>query len=146
MGLADRVRFVEGDLFGLEEAAGLRGAADLIVCNPPYVSTTGVAGLPSEIAEYEPRLAFDGGALGISVLFRLVAEAPQFLQPASWLCFEVGVGQGEHIATRLERGGAYARVERVRDGAGKVRAILARTREWAADGASLAPSLRGMTS
>jgi release factor glutamine methyltransferase len=145
MGLADRVRFVEGDLFTLDDAAGLRGAADLIVCNPPYISTAKVAGMPGEIADYEPRLAFDGGAFGISVLFRLVAEAPQFLKPGSWLCFEVGVGQGEPMATRLERAGAYMAVERVRDSSGEVRAILARTREWAADGASVAPSLRWIT-
>ncbi|MDQ3950999.1 MAG: peptide chain release factor N(5)-glutamine methyltransferase [Gemmatimonadota bacterium] len=127
-GLADRVRFIRGDLFAPFEAAGLRAAADLIVCNPPYISTAKVAGMPTEIAEFEPRLAFDGGAFGISILFRLVAGAPQFLKPGSWLCFEVGVGQGEPMAKRLERAGGYAIVERVRDGAGEIRALLARTR------------------
>ena len=129
VGLADRVRFVRGDLFALGDgSARLRGAADLIVCNPPYISTGKVAQMPREIANYEPRLAFDGGQFGISILLRLVAEAPEFLKPESWLCFEVGVGQGEPTARRLERSGTYAVVERVRDGDGDVRAILARTR------------------
>ena len=127
-GLADRVRFVEGDMFAPFEEAGLRGGADLVVCNPPYISTAKAAGMPTEIAEFEPRLAFDGGAFGISILFRLVAGAPQFLKPGSWLCFEVGAGQGEPMAARLERAGSYVAVERVRDDAGDVRALLARTR------------------
>jgi release factor glutamine methyltransferase len=128
-GLADRVRFVEGDLFAPFEEASLRGSADLVVCNPPYISTAKAAAMPTEIAEFEPRIAFDGGAFGISILFRLVAGAPQFLKPSSWLCFEVGAGQGEPMATRLARSGSYVAVERVRDAAGEVRALLARTRD-----------------
>jgi release factor glutamine methyltransferase len=127
-GLTERVSFVQGDLFAPFETAGLRGAADLIVCNPPYISTSKAAGMPTEIAEFEPRLAFDGGAFGISILFRLVAGAPQFLKPGSWLCFEVGAGQGGPMATRLERAGPYVAVERIRDGTGEVRALAARTR------------------
>lgn len=146
MRLADRVRFVEGDLFALADASRLRYAADLVVCNPPYISSAKLAGMPREIVEYEPRLAFDGGVFGISLLLRLVAEAPHFLKPASWLCFEVGAGQGEPIARRLDRSGAYGTVERVRDGAGEVRAILARTSECPLDVASVAPSVRWIAS
>lgn len=127
-GLTERVSFVQGDLFAPFEAAGLRAGADLIVCNPPYISTSKAAGMPTEIAEFEPRLAFDGGAFGISILFRLLAGAPQFLKPGSWLCFEVGAGQGDPMAARLERAGSYAVVERVLDGMGEVRALAARTR------------------
>jgi release factor glutamine methyltransferase len=126
-GLAERARFVQGDLFSPFEETGLQDAADLVVCNPPYVSTSKAAGMPTEIAEFEPRLAFDGGVFGISILFRLVAGAPRFLKPASWLCFEVGAGQGEPMALRLERAGSFATVERIRDGAGEIRALLART-------------------
>jgi release factor glutamine methyltransferase len=128
LSLADRARFVQGDLFEPFEAAGLRGEADVIVCNPPYISTSKVAGMPTEIAEFEPRLAFDGGAFGITILFRLLAGAARFLKPASWLCFEVGSGQGEPMASRVERAGPYTVVERVCDAAGEVRALLARTR------------------
>jgi release factor glutamine methyltransferase len=127
-GLADRVRFVRGDLFAPFDEAGLRGRADLVVCNPPYISSVKAAAMPAEIAGFEPRLAFDGGAFGISILFRLIAGAPAFLKPGSWLCFEVGAGQGEPMAARLERAGVYAGIERVLDDSGEVRALLARTR------------------
>jgi release factor glutamine methyltransferase len=127
-GLADRVRFVEGDLYAPFDTPEFRGAVDVIVCNPPYVPSSRVAGMATEIAEHEPRLAFDGGAFGLSVLLKLVAGAPRFLKPGSWLCFEVGAGQGEPMAARVERGGGYAIAERVLDPAGRVRALVARTR------------------
>jgi release factor glutamine methyltransferase len=127
-GLADRVDFVQGDLFVPFEAAGLAGGADLVVCNPPYISTAKAAGMPTEIAEFEPRLAFDGGAFGLSILFKLVSGAPRFLKSASWLCFEVGLGQGEPMAARLERAGSYEIVERVYDDARQIRALAARAR------------------
>jgi release factor glutamine methyltransferase len=126
-GLVDRVRFVQGDLFAPLDDLDLGGRVDLMVCNPPYISTAKAAGMPTEIAEHEPRLAFDGGAFGITILFRLIGGAARFLKPRSWLCFEVGAGQGEPVATRLERAGVYDAIERVRDGAGEVRALLART-------------------
>jgi release factor glutamine methyltransferase len=129
LGLSDRVRFVVADLFAFgEELDGLRGAADLIVCNPPYISTRTVSQLPGEIGDHEPRLAFDGGDFGVSVLLRLAKEAPDFLKPGGWLCFEVGVGQGEPMARRVERSDAYAELRRVRDKTGEVRALLARRR------------------
>lgn len=126
-GVADRVGFVQGDLFAPFEALGLRGGVDVVVCNPPYVSSSKAAVMPTEIAAFEPRLAFDGGPFGIAILFRLAAGAPRFLKPGSWLCFEVGAGQGERMASRLERAGSYEEVRRVRDDAGEVRVILGRT-------------------
>lgn len=130
--LGDRVGFVQGDLFAPFESLGLRGAADLVVCNPPYISTSKAAGMPSEIAEFEPRLAFDGGTFGVSILFRVVSGAAQFLKPGGWLCIEVGRGQGDPMAGRLERAGPYEVVERVCDEAGDVRVLMAQTRGSAA--------------
>ncbi len=40
----------------------LRGRVDAVVANPPYVPTADLAGLPAEVAGYEPLLALDGGA------------------------------------------------------------------------------------
>jgi release factor glutamine methyltransferase len=130
--LSQRAGFVQGDLFAPFDELGLRSGVDVVVCNPPYISSSKAAAMPAEIAGFEPRMAFDGGAFGVSVLFRLVSGAPQFLKPGSWLCFEVGRGQGEPMSGRLERAGPYERVEQVRDEAGDVRALLAKTRRPAA--------------
>lgn len=125
-GVADRVRFRVGDLFQPFEAAGALAAFDLIVCNPPYVSSAKVAALPQEVSGYEPPQAFDGGPLGLSILLRLIGESPRYLRPSASLCFEVGAGQGVGIVQRLARSGAFGEIHPLTDGQGEVRAILAR--------------------
>lgn len=124
-GLAERVRFFAGDLFSPFEGLGLEGNVDLVSCNPPYITTSKVAKLPEEIALHEPRLAFDGGALGISVLTRLMAQAPRFLKPGGALCFELGAGQGDLLELRLNRQPWVDWVEANEDENGAIRALVA---------------------
>ena len=61
---------VESDLF-----AKLPGRYDLILCNPPYVNDASMAALPAEYRA-EPALALAGGADGMDLIRRIVAEAP----------------------------------------------------------------------
>src|SRR5207253_2596570 len=82
--LARQVEFRVGDLLQPFNGAARVGPADLLTCNPPYISSAGVERMPAEIAAHEPRLAFDGGPLGIGILMRLVREAPSFLRAGGW--------------------------------------------------------------
>ena len=84
-GLTKRIRLVQGDLFA--PLAGER--YDLIISNPPYVDAVGMAGLPAE-CDYEPRMAFDGGADGIDLVRRIVSEAKVHLHEGGGLLCEVG--------------------------------------------------------
>jgi ribosomal protein L3 glutamine methyltransferase len=84
-GLERRIRLKQGDLF--EPLAGER--YDLIISNPPYVDADGMAGLPRE-CQYEPRLAFDGGADGIDLVRRILGEARPHLTEDGGLLCEVG--------------------------------------------------------
>jgi release factor glutamine methyltransferase len=81
--------------------------------------------MPQEIAAHEPRLAFDGGSLGISILMRLIADAPRFLRVGGWLTFEVGLGQGKPIAKRLHASNAYREVHTATDHEGNIRVVSA---------------------
>lgn len=101
LGLSQRVDFRVGDLFAPFDEPALRGQFDLIMCNPPYISSAKVDKLPAEIHQHEPRLAFDGGPLGVNVLRRLLREAALFLRPGGWLALEVGRGQGQSVMQRL---------------------------------------------
>lgn len=125
--LDGRLRFFEGDLFGPFSGKEFVRRFDLIVCNPPYISTAKVDELPAETGRNEPRLAFDGGAFGLNVIGRLIKEAPRHLKPESWLCFELGRGQGSYLARNLEKNPAYVEVRRLIDQQKEVRAIAART-------------------
>jgi release factor glutamine methyltransferase len=125
--LQTRVEFRVGDLFAPFAGPEFQGAMDLVVCNPPYLSSSKVRALPREIGQFEPREAFDAGAFGLAIISRLIADAPRFLKPESWLCFEVGLGQGPFFVSRLKSAGFYRTIETAADPAGEVRALIART-------------------
>ena len=83
-GLGARIRVVESDLF-----AALPASYDLILCNPPYVTAKSMAALPPEYRA-EPALALAGGADGMDLIRRIVAEAPRHLSAEGVLVLEVG--------------------------------------------------------
>jgi ribosomal protein L3 glutamine methyltransferase len=87
-GLQDRVRLIQSDLFG---ALGDR-RYDLILANPPYVSAAAMTEFPPEYAA-EPRLAHAGGADGLDLVRRILAEAADHLSPDGALVVEVGTGR-----------------------------------------------------
>ena len=128
LGLSERVKFVAGDLFAPFETDEIFECVDMVTCNPPYISAARLGQMPKEIVGFEPRMAFDGGPFGVSVLTRLVREAPRFLKPDSWLCFEVGLGQGQSLERILRKTPDYSAVQVATDEQGEVRALLARTR------------------
>ncbi|HJT97028.1 MAG TPA: peptide chain release factor N(5)-glutamine methyltransferase [Rhodanobacteraceae bacterium] len=122
LGLA--VEFRQGDLLAPFDSAAFLGRVDLLTCNPPYISSSKVGQMAEEIAGHEPRLAFDGGPLGVTILMRLVQQAPRFVKPGGWLAFEVGLGQGPALVRRLKGNVAYRDVRELADENGAVRAIL----------------------
>jgi release factor glutamine methyltransferase len=144
LGLQARVEFCTGDLLGSFETPDFLGhvdlivsnppyiasaklnQADMIVCAPPYIRTTKVEQLAAEIAHHEPRLAFDGGPFGVTILMRLIEDAPRFLRAGGWLAFEVGLGQGAALTKRLQRDHSFREVRALADGNGATRVILAR--------------------
>jgi ribosomal protein L3 glutamine methyltransferase len=87
-GLEDRVTLHRGDLF---KPLG-NSRYDLIISNPPYVDAEGMAALPRE-CRAEPKIAFDGGADGLDIVRRILAEAGQHLTPQGGLLCEIGRGR-----------------------------------------------------
>ena len=129
--LDERVDVRLGDLLEPFESAEFIGHVDFLSCNPPYISAAKVKEMHPEISGYEPEAAFNGGVYGVSILMKLVRQAPRFLRPGGWLAFEVGHGQGQGLARQLERNPAFAGVETYADAAGEIRAILAKSRATA---------------
>jgi ribosomal protein L3 glutamine methyltransferase len=82
--LKQRIRLIRSDLF-----AQLKGRYDLILCNPPYVSTPSMRRLPREY-RYEPGIALAGGRQGLDYVARILEESPRFLNPGGLLVCEVG--------------------------------------------------------
>jgi len=126
--VADRVDFSAGDLFApiLKTAPTVR--ADMIICNPPYISSARLDGMPEDVLRHGPRVAFDGGPFGLTIITRLIEESPRYLKPDSYLCFEAGCGQGPLLARMMSRLPEYSSVRLEFDPATKTPILLAKTR------------------
>jgi len=92
IGVADRVRFVEADWFD-----GLSGRFDLIVCNPPYISTAEMATLAPDVHDWEPHLALTPGGDGLAAYRILAAGLGGFLAPGGRAFFEIGYRQAADV-------------------------------------------------
>lgn len=128
LGLGDRVHVAQGDMFGGLAGHSLEGAVDLIVCNPPYISTAKLETESAYLLDAEPREAFDAGPYGIALHQRLIAEAPAFLKPGGWLAFEFGAGQDRQVKLLLARAKAYDEPTFLADATGLPRVAVTRRR------------------
>lgn len=125
LGMSDRVTVLQGDLFGALANQALEGTIDLIVANPPYISSGRLETESAQLLENEPREAFDGGPYGISIHQRLVREAVPFLKPGGWLAFEFGLGQERQAKALIARTRAYEAPLLVNDENGNPRVAVA---------------------
>jgi release factor glutamine methyltransferase len=96
LGLCARAGFALGDW-----GEGLDGRFDLILCNPPYVESG--AGLPRDVAGWEPPEALFGGDDGLSEYRRLASRIGRLLAPGGLCCLEMGTGQRDAVAALFAR-------------------------------------------
>jgi release factor glutamine methyltransferase len=113
------VEVLRGDLLA-PLPAELKGAVDLVVSNPPYVTREEYESLPAEVRA-EPYEALVGGT---DVHRRLAEEAPGWLRPGGWLVVEIGASQGEGVRALL--GERFGRLEVLPDLAGRDRVVRGR--------------------
>jgi ribosomal protein L3 glutamine methyltransferase len=86
--LSGRIRLIKSNLF-----SALGGKRyDLIVSNPPYVTTAAMRRLPREY-RHEPGVALAGGRDGLDLVRRILLQAPAHLNPGGLLVVEVGSGR-----------------------------------------------------
>lgn len=100
------------------------GKFDMIVSNPPYVTTEEMNELPSSVKDFEPHLALHGGTDGLDFYRSIAANYAQALKPGGYLCFEFGMGQGDAVCEILEAN-MYTILDRTRDYNNRERAVIA---------------------
>jgi release factor glutamine methyltransferase len=126
LGLDSRVVVAQGDLFAPLSGLGLEGSIDLVVCNPPYISTGKLAKERAELLNHEPREAFDGGPYGVSIFQRVIRDAAGFLRTGGYLMFEIGAGQDRQVTLLFARTGMYEPAATIANAAGMLRVVVAR--------------------
>ncbi len=138
LGLADRVRWLEGDWFeGLSTAEALAAGAperfEVVVANPPYIATAEWDSLPRDVREHEPARALFSGPTGLEALREVVDAAPERLVAAGLLALELAEARASEVYAWLEGGREWNTVRLVDDLAGRPRVLLARRASVAAN-------------
>lgn len=106
LGLSRRVRFVCSDW-----GSAVDDTFDLILCNPPYITTGDLAKLAPEVARYEPQTALDGGVDGLTAYRHLLPQLSRLLRSDGEALLELGAGQAADVVLIAEKCGL--RISRV---------------------------------
>lgn len=118
-GLERRVSLVQADWAD----GAVQQRFEVIVSNPPYVSTADVERLPESV-RWEPCCALDGGADGMEGYRVLLARMPAWLSPGGSVGFECGDTHGETLSALCAQQPWAKRVDAVHDLAGRLRGLF----------------------
>lgn len=102
---------------------GVEEAFDVLICNPPYIPDSEIAGLEPEVAHWEPRAALAGGEDGLDPYRLIIPQLAHLLRPTGIAGFEHGLGQAKAIEALVGQEQRW-RSGRVKDLAGHDRALI----------------------
>ena len=118
---ADRAEFVKSDLFSSEYFSG--SVYDVLISNPPYISTEEIEELMEEVRLHDPRMALDGKADGLYFYRAITKQAMDYMLPGGWLLYEIGWNQGKAVKELLDKEG-FINTEIKKDLCGLDRVVL----------------------
>ena len=118
----DRIQFLPGDLFA---ALNSDQRFDIVASNPPYVTVAELETLQPDVRLHEPRLALDGGADGLDVIHKFIAQSPERLATNGYLLIEIAAEQADPVCDLLSANPAFVDVEVLKDLAGRSRVVKA---------------------
>ena len=95
--LKNRVKFYNSDIDKF-----FIGKYDLILSNPPYIKNFDLKYLDEDIADYEPKVALDGGSDGLSKITKVINKASCLIKKNGKLILEIGYNQRNEIVKRLK--------------------------------------------
>ena len=93
--VAHQISFVQSDLL-----SAIDKLPRVLTANLPYVTTEEIEGLQPEIQDHEPRVALDGGADGLDLIHKLLAQIAQRCASRQWIqaaFLEFGASQGAAV-------------------------------------------------
>ena len=124
--LSGRVNCVQVD--AMKKPPAFLGQFDMIVSNPPYITTQEMEELDKSVKDFEPHLALWGGEDGLDFYRAITENFKSCLKPGGYIAFEFGEDQGDGVCEILTANG-FTIQQRVNDYNDRERAVLARLRE-----------------
>ena len=126
-GVEENINFVVADICQPDVVDRLHQKFDVVVSNPPYISTSDFQKLPKEIRDFEPVTALDGGDDGL-IFYRRISEiAPALLKNGGAIGLEIGMGQSDSVKNILHEQG-FVDIEIINDLNGIDRVVIACSR------------------
>lgn len=98
-GVADRLDLRISNVFNDLDAERF----DFVVSNPPYVPLADFDTLQAEVRNFEPEIALVGGSDGLSIIRRIIGDAPKFLVDNGVLLIEIGWDQSERVRQLFDK-------------------------------------------
>ncbi len=122
--VGNRIRFIHGDVHSYTDHLN-NHSYDIIVSNPPYISSSEFTSVVSEVSEYEPSIATTDGGDGLTFYRTIQSAGKQLLKSNGWLIVEVAYNQSKEVAGLFASAG-YKDIETISDYAGIERIVKAR--------------------
>ena len=98
----ENVVFIEADWF----SCFVREKFDVIVANPPYI-VEGDPHLEADGLRFEPSVALVAQNNGLDCIYRIIAQAPDYLEQSGWLMLEHGYDQADACRRLLDKTGFF---------------------------------------
>ena len=95
---------------------------DIIVSNPPYISTDEIAKIEKQVRDFEPKLALDGGRDGLDFYKKIINLSKNFLNNKGRLYLEIGYDQSKDVVDLAKKEG-YDNIVIIKDLSGRDRGI-----------------------
>lgn len=104
------------------------GEVDCIVSNPPYIETDTLTTLPSDVKDFEPMYALDGGIDGLVFYRKITDLAAKKLPSGGILAYEIGYNQATAVKEIISNTNSFKNTEIIKDLSGLDRVVLAEKR------------------
>ncbi len=99
-----------------------QGKYDIVVSNPPYIRSDVLPTLQTEVKDFEPLSALDGGGDGLIFYRRITDIAPHILNNGGILAYEIGYDQAEEVKALMKKD--FCDVEVIKDLCGNDRVVI----------------------
>lgn len=104
-GVKEKIKFIQADVLNANFPQKVGTGFDVLVSNPPYISSEEFKRLPQEVRKFEPKKALYGGVDGL-LFFRHIADVSRsLLKQRGFILIEIGLGQGEETRRILKEKG-----------------------------------------
>jgi release factor glutamine methyltransferase len=102
LNVESRVKFYKSDIDKFT-----KGKYDLIVSNPPYIKSFDLKYLETDVINFEPKLALDGGLDGLTEIKKVINRSSELIKKNGKFILEIGFDQKNKIVKLLNKKGFY---------------------------------------